>query len=62
MDFYVEFCVAYDSENDDCDGFDNKSSSDDNDMSQEEDNSDDSKEGLSDVCESDDGNSISSDE
>ena len=58
----VELCEAYDSENYDCDSSDDESSSDDNVMSEEEDNSDDSKEGLSYVSESDDGNSRNSDE
>ena len=62
MDVNVELCEAYESNNDDCDGSDDESNSDDNVMSEEEDNSDDSEEGLSDVSESDDGNSISSDE
>ena len=57
MDVNVELCEAYDSENDECDGSNNESSSDDNVMSDEEDDSDDSEEGLSDVSESDDGNS-----
>ena len=62
MDVNVELCEAYDSDNDDCDGYDDESSSDDNVMSGEKDNSDDSEEVLSDVSESDDGNSRSSDE
>ena len=62
MDVIVELCEAYDSDNDDCDGYDDESSSDDNVMSEEEDDSDDSKEGLSDVSENDNGNSRSSDE
>ena len=62
MDVNVELCEDYDSENDDCDGSDDERSSAENDMSDEEDDSDDSEEGLSDVSESDDGNSISSDE
>ena len=62
MDVNVELCEAYDSDKDNCDGSDNESNSDDNVMSEEEDNSDDIKEGLSDVSEGDDGNSISSEE
>ena len=62
MDVNVEICEAYDSDKDDCDGSDDKSNSDDNVMSEEEDDIDDSEEGLSGVSDSDDGNSISSDE
>ena len=62
MNVNVELCEAYDSDKDDCDGSYNKSNSDDNVMSEEEDDSEYRKEGLSDVSESDDGNSISSDE
>ena len=61
-DVNVEICEAYDSDNDDCDGSDYERSSYDNGTSDEEDDSDDRGEGLSDVCESDDGNSRSSDE
>ena len=60
MDVNVELCEAYGSDNDDCDGSDDESSSDDNEMSEEEDDSDNIKYGLSDVSESDDGNSRSS--
>ena len=62
MDVNVELCEAYDLDNDDCDGSDDENNSDDNVMSEEEDNSDDIEEGLSDVSNSDDGNSISSGE
>ena len=61
MDVNVELCEAYDSDNDDCDGSDDEIISDENDMSEEEGDSDDSEEGLSDVSESDDSNSRSSD-
>ena len=43
-------------------GYPNESSSDDNYMSEKEDDSDDSEEGLNDVSKSDDGNSRSSDD
>ena len=62
MDVNVELCEAYNSDNDECDGSDDESNSDDNVMSKEEDDSEDSEEVLSDVSESDDGNSLSSDE
>ena len=62
MDVNVELCEAYDSDNDDCDVYDDESSSVDNVMSEEEDYSDNSKEVLSDGSESDDGNSRSSDD
>ena len=62
MDVNVELCEAYDSDNDDCDGSDDESNIDENVMNEEEDGNDDSEEGLSDVSENDDGNSISSDE
>ena len=62
IDVNVELCEAYDSDNDDCDGSEDESNSDDNFMSEEEDDSDDSEEGLSEVTESDDGNSRISDE
>ena len=62
MDINVELCEAYDSDNDDCDGSDDKISSDDNQMSEEEDDSDYREEVLSDVSESDDGNSTCSDQ
>ena len=62
MDVNVELCEAYDSDNDDCDDSDYESSSYDNEMSQEKEDSDDIKEGLSDVSESEDRNSRSSDE
>ena len=62
MDVNFELCDDYDSDNDDCDGSDDRSSIYDNDISEEEDDSDDSEEVLSDVSESDDGNSINSDE
>ena len=60
MDVNAEPFEAYDSDNDGFDGSDNKSSSDYNVMSEEEDDSDNSDEVLSDVSESDDGNSRSS--
>ena len=41
MDVNVELCKAYDSENDDCDGSDDESISDENEMSYKEDDSDD---------------------
>ena len=62
MDVNVELCDTYDSDNNDCDGSDDEINSDDNVMSWEEDDIDDREEGLSDVSESDNGNSISSDE
>ena len=62
MDVNVELCEAYDSSNNYFDGYDDESDSDYNFMSEEEDASDDSEEGFSDVSESDDGNSISTDE
>ena len=62
MDVNVELCEAYDSDNHDCDGSDDESNSDGNVMSEEEGDSDNSEEGLSYVSESDDGNSIISDE
>ena len=62
VDVNVELCEAYDSDNDDCDGSEDESRIDENVMSDEEDDSDDSEEGLSDVSESDDKNSISRDE
>ena len=62
MDVNVELCEDYDSDNDGCDGHDDESSSDDNEMIQEEEDSDNSKEEMSDVSESDDGNSTCSDE
>ena len=62
MDFNVELCEAYDSYNDYCDGSYDESSSDDNEMSEEEDYSDNSEEGLSDVSKNDDDNSTCSDE
>ena len=61
MDVNVELCEDYDSDNDDCDVSDYESSSDGNEMSEEEDDSDDIEEVFSDVSESDDGNSRSSD-
>ena len=61
MDVNVEICQAYESENYDCDGSDDESNSDDNVIIEEEDYSDDSEEGLSDVSEIDDSNSIISD-
>ena len=60
IDLNCELCKAYDSDNDDCDGSDDDSSNDDNVMSEEQDDSDDSEERLSDVSESDEGNSIGS--
>ena len=62
MNVNVELCEAYDSDNDDCDGYDNESIRGDNDMSEEDNDSDYSEEGLSDVSERDDGNSRNSDE
>ena len=62
MDVNVELCEAYDSGNDDCDGYADESNSDENVMSKEEYASDNSEEVLSDVSESDDGNFRSSDE
>ena len=62
MEVNVELGEAYDSDNDDCYGSDDESSSDKNEMSEEEDDSDNIKEGLSDVSESDDENSRNSDE
>ena len=62
MDVNVELCEAYDSENYDCYSSDDESNSDENVMNEEEDKNDDSKEGLSDISEIDDRNSISSDE
>ena len=62
MDVNVELFEAYDSYNDYCNSSDDESSSDVNEMSEEEDNSHDSKEGSSDVRESDDKNSTCSDE
>ena len=62
MDVNFELCEAYYSDNDDCNGSEDEISIDENVMSEEEDNSDHSKEGLSGVSESDDGNSRSSDE
>ena len=59
---YVSKCEAYDWDKYDCDGYEDESSSDENEMSEEEDDIDNSKEGLSDVSESDDGNYRSSDE
>ena len=56
MDVNAELCESYESDNDDCDGSDNYSSSDENMMIEEQDNSDNSEEGLSDVSESDNGN------
>ena len=44
MDVHVELFEVYDSDNDDCDGSDDKSSSDENVMSEGEDDSDDSEE------------------
>ena len=61
MDVNVELCDAYESDNNDCDGYDNESNSDDNMMSEEQEYSENSEEGLSEVSESGDGNSISSD-
>ena len=62
MDVNVELCEAYYSDNDDCDGYDDESSSYDNDISEQEEDSDNIEEVLSDVSESDDGNSTYSDE
>ena len=62
MDVDVELCEAYESDNYDCDGSDDDSSSDYNEMSEEEDDIDDIEEVLSDVNEIDDGNSRISDE
>ena len=62
MDVNVELCEGYDSDNDGCDGSDDKSSSNVNGMSEEEEDSDDSEEGLSDVSESNDGDFTCSDE
>ena len=62
MDVNVELCDAYDSDNYDFDGSDYESIRDDNDISEEEDDSDNSEEVLSDVSESDNGNYRSSDE
>ena len=62
VDVNVELCEAYDSDNDDCDGSDDESISDDNKMSEKEDDIDNREEVLSDVSESDDGNSSCNDE
>ena len=62
MDFNVELCDACDSDNYDCDGSGDESSIDYNVMREEEKNSEDIEEVLSDVSESDDGNFRSSDE
>ena len=43
MDVNVELCESYDSDTGDCDGYEDKSSSDDNEISKEEDDSDDSE-------------------
>ena len=61
MDVSVKLCEAYDSENDECVGSDNEIISYDNEMSEGEDNIDNSEEGLSDDSDSDDGNYRSSD-
>ena len=44
MDFNVELCEAYNSDNDECDGSDDERSSDYNEISDEEDDSYDSEE------------------
>ena len=62
MDVNVELFEDYDSDSYYCDIYYDESSSEDNQMSEEEDDSDDTEEGLSDVSESDDGNSTCSDE
>ena len=58
----IELCKAYESDNDECDGSEDDSSSADNEMSEEEDDRDDIEDWLSDVSESEDGNSRSSDD